>query len=133
VSLVVTARKRMLSIPGHVGGPGKDLHNEGKPFEEEVLIESAAAALSNGNQQSNLEKPVCSVQIPNRLLLKWHKERARTPYSACLNKSISQQALQVRSGSRRVEGNLARTCWLSAVKTCSCFRGEQKQSQKRAL
>jgi len=30
------------------------------------------------------------------------------PYSACLNKSISQQALQVRSGSRRVEGNLAK-------------------------
>ena len=28
VSLVVTARKRMLSIPGHVGGPGKDLQKK---------------------------------------------------------------------------------------------------------
>ena len=57
-----------------------------EPFEEEVLIESAAAALSNYNQWSNLEKPVCSLQIPNRLLLKWHKERAGMPYSACLDK-----------------------------------------------
>jgi len=44
---------------------------EVEPFEEEVLIESAAAALSNCNQRSNLEKPVCSLQISNCLLFKW--------------------------------------------------------------
>ena len=79
-----------------------------EPFEEEVLIESVAASLSSCNHLKKLEKPVCSLQIPNNLLLKWHKERAGVPYTTCLNKSICQQALQVRSGSRRVEDNLAK-------------------------
>ena len=64
---------------------------EVEPFEEEVLIEGAAASLSSCNQLKKLEKPVCSLQIPNNLLLKWHKGRAG---ATC--------------GSRRVEDNLAK-------------------------
>ena len=55
-----------------------------EPFEEEVLIEGATASLSSCNQLHKLEKPVCSLQIPNNLLLKWHKERAGESYTACL-------------------------------------------------
>jgi len=90
------------------GRPRKRPVKEVEPFEEEVLIEGAAASLSSCNQLKKLEKPVCSLQIPNNLLLKWHKERAGATYTACLNKSVCQQALQVRSGSRRVEDNLGK-------------------------
>lgn len=90
------------------GRPRKRPVKEVEPFEEEVLIEGAAASLSSCNQLHKLEKPVCSLQIPNNLLLKWHKERAGGSYTACLNKSVCQQALQVRSSSRRVEDNLAK-------------------------
>ena len=68
----------------------------------------AAASLFSCNHLTKLERPVCSLQIPNNLPLKWHKERAGVPYTTCLNKSICQQALQVRSGSRRIEDNLAK-------------------------
>ena len=61
---------------------------EVEPFEKEVLIEGAAASLSSCNQLHKLEKPVCSLQISNNLLLKWHKERAGESYTACLNKSV---------------------------------------------
>ena len=64
-----------------------------EPFAEEVLIEGATASLSSCNHLTKLEKPVCSLQIPNNLLLKWHRERAGATYTACLNKSVFQQAL----------------------------------------
>ena len=37
----------------------------------QVLIRGAAASLSSCNHLKKLEKPVCSLQIPNKLLLKW--------------------------------------------------------------
>ena len=90
------------------GRPRKRPVKEVEPFEEEVLIEGAAASLSSCNQLNKLEKPVCSLQIPNNLLFKWHKERAGEPYTSCLNKSVCQHVLQVRSSNRRVEDNLAK-------------------------
>ena len=115
------------------GRPRKRPIKEVEPFEEEVLIEGAAASLSSCNQLNKLEKPVCSLQIPNNLLLKWHKERAGEPYTACLNKSIFQQALQVRSSSRRVEDNLAKRAGSLQSKYSCYFRGESDQDQERAL
>ena len=99
-----------------------------EPFEEEVLIEGAAASLSSCNHPKKLEKPVCSLQIP--LLLKWHKERAGVPYTTCLNKSICQQALQVRSGSRRVEDNLAKRAD-SLQSRYSAASGENRNKVRR--
>ena len=104
-----------------------------EPFEEEVLIEGAAASLSSCNHLKKLEKPVCSLQIPNNLLLKWHKERAGVPYTTCLNKSICQQALQVRSGSRRVEDNLAKRADSLQSRYSAASGLESEQSQERAL
>ena len=101
-----------------------------EPFEEEVLIEGAAASLSTCNQLKRLEKPVCSLQIPNNLLLKWHRERAGVPYTACLNKSVSQQALQVRSGSKRVEDNLAKRAG-SLQSKYSAASGENRNKIRR--
>jgi len=56
------------------GHPSMRPVKEVEPFEGEVLIEGGAASLSSCNQLKQLEKPVCSLQIPNNLLLKWHKE-----------------------------------------------------------
>ena len=104
-----------------------------EPFEEEVLIEGAAASLSTCNQLKRLEKPVCSLQIPNNLLLKWHRERAGVPYTACLNKSVSQQALQVRSGSKRVEDNLAKRAGSLQSKYSAASGENRNKNQERAL
>jgi len=52
------------------------------------------------------------------------------PYSACLNKSISQQALQVRSGSRRVEGNPAKRAG-SLQSKLAAASGESRNKVKR--
>ena len=112
------------------GRPRKRPIKEVEPFEEEVLIEGAAASLSSCNQLNKLEKPVCSLQIPNNLLLKWHKERAGEPYTACLNKSICQQALQVRSSSRRVEDNLAKRAG-SLQSKYSATSGENRTKIRR--
>jgi len=112
------------------GHPRKRPVKEVDPFEEEVLIEGAAASLSSCNQLKKLEKPVCSLQIPNNLLLKWHKERAGATYTACLNKSVCQQALQVRSGSRRVEDNLAK-CAGSLQSKYSAASGENRNKIRR--
>ena len=101
-----------------------------EPFEEEVLIEGAAASLSTCNQLKRLEKPVCSLQIPNNLLLKWHRERAGVPYTACLNKSISQQALQVRNSSKRVEDKLAKHA-SSLQSKYSAASGENRNKIRR--
>ena len=78
------SQKKDAKHPQPCGRLRKRPAEEVEPFEDEVLIESAAAALSNCNRRSNLEKPVCSLQIPNHLLLKWHKERAGMPYSRVL-------------------------------------------------
>ena len=104
-----------------------------RPFEEEVLIEGAAASLSSCNHLKKLEKPVCSLQIPNNLLRKWHKERAGVPYTTYLNKSICQQALQVRSGSRRVEDNLAKRADSLQSRYSAASGLESEQSQERTL
>ena len=112
------------------GRPRKRPVEKVEPFEEEVLIEGAAASLSSCNHLSKLEKPVCSLQIPNDLLLKWHKERVGVPYTACLNKSICQQALQVRSGSRRVEDNLAKRAG-SLQSKYSAASGENRNKVRR--
>ena len=112
------------------GRPRKRPVEKVEPFEEEVLTEGAAASLSSCNHLSKLEKPVCSLQIPNDLLLKWHKERVGVPYTACLNKSICQQALQVRSGSRRVEDNLAKRAG-SLQSKYSAASGENRNKVRR--
>ena len=75
-------------------------------------------------------QPVCSLQIPNNLLLKWHKERTGVPYTTCLNKSICQQTLQVRSGSRRVEDNLVK-CADSLQSRYSAASGENRNKVRR--
>ena len=112
------------------GRPRKRPVKEVEPFEEEVLIEGAAASLSSCNQLNKLEKPVCSLQIPNNLLFKWHKERAGEPYTACLNKTVCQQALQVRSSSRRVEDKLAK-CAGSLHSKYSATSGENRSKIRR--
>ena len=77
------------------GRPRRRLVKEVEPFEEEVLIESVAASLSSCNQLKKLEKPVCCSII----CCSSGTRRGLEHYTACLNKSICQQALQVRSGS----------------------------------
>ena len=52
------------------------------------------------------------------------------PYTACLNKSICQQALQVRSGSRRVEDNLAKRAG-SLQSKYTATSGENRSKIKR--
>ena len=77
------------------GRPRRRLVKEVEPFEEEVLIESVAASLSSCNQLKKLEKPVCCSII----CCSSGTRRGLEHYTACLNKSVFQQALQVRSGS----------------------------------
>ena len=77
------------------GRPRKRLVKEVEPFKEEVLIESVAASLSSCNQLKKLEKPVCCSII----CCSSGTRRGLEHYTACLNKSVYQQALQVRSGS----------------------------------
>ena len=101
-----------------------------EPFEEEVLIEGAAASFFSCNHLMKLEKPVCILQIANNLLLKWHKDRPGVPYTTCLNKSICQQALQVRSGSRRVEDHFAK-CAGSLQSRYSAASGENRNKVRR--
>ena len=124
VSVVLKSQGKEQDVKRARGRPRK------RPFEEEVLIEGAAASLSSCNHLKKLEKPVCSLQIPNNLLLKWHKERAGVPYTTCLNKSICQQALQVRSGSRRVEDNLAKRAD-SLQSRYSAASGENRNKVRR--
>ena len=77
------------------GRPRKRPVKEVEPFEEEVLIEGAAASLSSCNQLHKLEKPVCSLQIPNNLLLKWQA----TPRFYLAFFSMHSCAIKSRSGS----------------------------------
>ena len=89
------------------GRPRKRPVKEVEPFEEEMLIEGAAASLSNCIQLNKLEKPVC--RFPT-ICCSSGKRRGLESHTctACLNKSVCQQAVQVRSSSRRVEDNLAK-------------------------
>ena len=52
------------------------------------------------------------------------------PYITCLNKSICQQALQVRSGSRRIEDNLTK-CAGSLQSRYSAASGENRNKVRR--
>ena len=83
------------------GRPRKRLVKEVEPFEEEVLIESVAASLSSCNQLKKLEKPVCRFPTVccSIICCSSGTRRGLEHYTACLNKSICQQTLQVRSGS----------------------------------
>ncbi len=52
--------------------------------------------------------PICSLQVPNRLLVAWHERRSYSgdSYVSQLNKAIPHQAIVVAEGSR-LEGNLS--------------------------
>ena len=107
------------------GRPRKRLVKEVEPFKEEVLIESVAASLSSCNQLKKLEKPVCRFPTVccSTICCSSGTRRGLEHYTACLNKSICQQALQIRSGSRRVEDNLAKRAD-SLQSRCSATSGE---------
>lgn len=95
------------TAPAQVRGRGRPRKAAEEPGNFEALIDSVGAALSKKAKAKEVLRPLCSIAVPNGLLLQAHRQQVPS-YVTTINAHIPEHILVLDTACTRLERGFAR-------------------------